>query len=82
MTTTIPINIEIHQINDNLPIHVPHRSFVHHPPDGGQPKDTHGGSSSRRNPIGGPTFNPCVGSFGWLALDPRMFILPWYPPLR
>jgi hypothetical protein len=82
MTTVIPINIEIHQIVDNLPIHVPHRSSVHHPPDGGQPKDTHGRSSLRRNPIRGPTFNPHVGSFGWLAFDPRMFILPWYPPLR
>jgi hypothetical protein len=79
MTTITPINIEIHQIDDNLPIHVRHKSYAHHPPYGGQPKDTHG-SSPRRNPFGRPTFNPHVGSFGWPALDPRMFIPPWYPP--
>jgi hypothetical protein len=82
MTIIIPINIEIHQIVDNLPIHVPHRSFVHHPPNGGQLKYSHGANSPRRNPLGGPTFNPRVGSFGWLAFDPQMFIPPWYPPHR
>jgi hypothetical protein len=81
MTIIIPINIEIHQIDDNLPIHVPPRSSAHHPPNGGQLKDSYGGNSPRRNPLGGPTFNPHVGSFGRPALDPQMFIPPWYPPL-
>ncbi len=80
MTIIIPINIEIHQIIDNLPIHVPHKSFAHHPPNGGQPRDSHGGSSLGRDPPRGQTFNPCVGSFGWPTLDPQMFIPPWYPP--
>jgi len=26
-------------------------------------------------------FNPPIGSFGWLAPNPRMFIPPWYQPL-
>jgi hypothetical protein len=31
--------------------------------------------------LGEPSFNPLVASFGWLALDPRMSIPPWYQPL-
>ncbi len=46
MTTTTPINIEMHRTRDNLPIHVPRRSFAHHPLDGKQLGDSVGGSSS------------------------------------
>ncbi len=28
----------------------------------------------RGNPLGEPPFNPLVASFGWLALNMRMFI--------
>ncbi len=38
--------------------------------DGGQPRDS----------LGGPPFNPLVGSFKWPTPDPHMFIPPWYQP--
>lgn len=36
VTTTTPINIEMHQINDKLSTCVPRRIFVHHPLNGRQ----------------------------------------------
>ncbi len=60
MVTIAPINIEMHWINDGLPTHVPKINFVHHPPNGGQPKDSLGGSSLKWNPPKGPPFNPLV----------------------
>ncbi len=46
MTTIAPINIEMHRTGDNLPIHVPRKSFAHHPLNGKQLEDSIGGSSS------------------------------------
>ncbi len=40
VTTTTPINIEMHQINDKFSTHVPRRIFVHHPLNGKQPKNS------------------------------------------
>ncbi len=64
VTTTTPINIEIHQIGDKLSTHVPRKIFVHHPLNGGQPRDSPKWSSPRGYPFGGPPFNPHVGSNG------------------
>ncbi len=57
------------------------RNFAHHPLDGGHPTNSHGGSSPKGDPCGGPPFNPLVELFGWLALDPHMFLSPWHPPI-
>lgn len=43
-----------------MPTHVPKKSFAHHPLNGGQPKDSLGGSSFKCNPPKGPPFNPLV----------------------
>ncbi len=48
---------------------------------GGQLGDSFGGSSPKGDPPREPTFNPPIGSFGWLALDSRVFVPPWYQPL-
>ncbi len=64
VTTTTPINIKMHQINDNLSTHVPRRIFVHHPLNGGQLGDLPRWSSPRRDPFGGPPLSPHVGSNG------------------
>jgi hypothetical protein len=53
---------------------------LHQPLDGGQPKDSFGGSSLGGNLSREPPFNPLIGSYGWLTLDPCMFIPPWYQP--
>ncbi len=34
-----------------------------------------------RNPLRGPPPHPHVRFYEWLALDPRMFMPPWYPPV-
>jgi hypothetical protein len=31
--------------------------------------------------LGGSPPDPHVGFYKWLALDPRMFMPPWYPPI-
>ncbi len=59
VTTPIPTIV---QVNTSLPTHV-FRGFTHQPSDGRQPKDSLGGSSYRGDPLGGPPFNPHVGSF-------------------
>jgi hypothetical protein len=67
--------LTIVKVTTSLPTYVPTCS-THQPSDGGQPRDSPRGSS----PKGKPHFNPNVGSYGWLALDPCMFIPPWYQP--
>jgi hypothetical protein len=62
-----------------LPTYVP-RGFAHQPLDGRQPKDSPRRSSFGGYLLGGPSFNPLVGSYGWLTLDMCMFIPPWYQP--
>jgi hypothetical protein len=34
--------------------------------------------SPKGDPLGGPPFNPPIGSFEWPILNPHMFIPPWY----
>jgi hypothetical protein len=63
ITIVAPLHIKMHQISDRLPTHVPRKSFVHHPQDGGQLKDSLARSSPIGNPHKGPPFNPSVGSF-------------------
>jgi hypothetical protein len=38
-----------------------------------------GGGSLNWNPPKRPLLNPLVGFYGWSALDPKMFMPPWYP---
>jgi hypothetical protein len=52
----------------------------HQPPNGGQPRDSPGGSSFGGDLPRKPPFNPFVGSFGWPRPNLRMFIPPWYQP--
>jgi hypothetical protein len=54
---------------------------LHQPPDGEQCGDSPRRSSPKGDPLGGPPFNPLVGSYVWPTFDPRMFIPPWYQPL-
>lgn len=37
--------------------------------------------SPKGNPPEGTPFNPPVESFRWLALNPHMFMPPWYLPI-
>jgi hypothetical protein len=74
VTTLVPTIVHV---TTSLPTYT-FRGRAHHPLDGGQPRDSHGGSSPRGDPFGGPPFNPLIGSFGWPALDPQMSIPPWY----
>jgi hypothetical protein len=67
------------QVTTSLPTHIP-RDFDHQPPDGGQPRDSHEGSSLKGDLLREPPFNPLVGPFGCLVLDLHMFIPPWYQP--
>jgi hypothetical protein len=39
------------------------------------------GSSPEKDMPSGPSFNPPIESFGWLAPNPHMFTPPWYQPL-
>ncbi len=48
--------------------------------DGGQPRDSFGGSSFEKEPPRGPPLNPLVGSYGCPTPDPHMIIPPWYQP--
>jgi hypothetical protein len=64
-------------VTTNLPTYVP-KHFDHQPPNGGQPRDSPGSNSPKRNPPGKPPFNPHVASFGWPAPNPHMFRPPWY----
>jgi hypothetical protein len=64
---TMPLPTII-SVNINSPTYVP-RGFTHQPLDGGQPWDSPKGSFSRRHPLGGPPFNPLVGTFGWPTFD-------------
>jgi hypothetical protein len=66
-------------VTTNLPTYVATRSN-HQPLDGGQPGNSLGGSSSKRDPLGKPPSNILVAYFGWLTFDSHMFI-PWYRPL-
>jgi hypothetical protein len=68
------------QVTISLPTYV-HRGSAHHPPNGGQAKYSPKGSSLKGDLHGGPPFNPLVRTYGWPALNPCMFIPPWYQPL-
>jgi hypothetical protein len=47
---------------------------------GGSPNGRSLGRRSHdQNPVGVSPLNPHVGLYGWLALDPRIFMPPWYP---
>jgi hypothetical protein len=61
----------------SLTIHIP-KGFDHQPSNGGQPGDSPRGSSFGGDLSKEPPFNPPIGSYGWLAPNPRMFIPPWY----
>ncbi len=37
--------------------------------------------SPKGNPFEGTPFNPPIESFGWLTLNPHMFMSPWYVPI-
>jgi hypothetical protein len=50
ITTLVPTIV---WVNTNFPTYVP-RCSTHQPSDGGQPKDSHGGSSSKGDPLGKP----------------------------
>jgi hypothetical protein len=63
-----------------LPTYVP-KGFAHQPPSGGQPRYSLGGTSPKGDLPKGPSFNPPIGYYGWVAHDPHMFIPPWYQPL-
>jgi hypothetical protein len=76
VTTLVPTTI---QVTTSLPTHIP-RGSNHQPLDGGQFRDSLGGSSLKGNPLGEPLLNALVGPFGWSTLDLRMFIPPWYQP--
>jgi hypothetical protein len=53
-----------------------------HPQMGGQPVGGWpNGGSSNRNPPGGLPLNPLVEFYEWLALNPRIFMPLWYPPI-
>jgi hypothetical protein len=67
------------QVNTSLPTYIS-RGSTHQPLNGGQPRDSLRGSSPRGDPLGGSPFNLPIGSYGWLALDLRMFIPPCYQP--
>jgi hypothetical protein len=68
------------QVTTSLPTRIP-KDFDRQPSDGGQPRDSPGGSSPKGNLLREPPFNPPIGPFGWPALDMHMFIPPWYQPL-
>ncbi len=68
------------QVTTSLPTHIP-GDFDHQPSNGGQPKDSPGGSSPKRDSPKEPPFNPPIGPFGWPTFDLHMFIPPWYQPL-
>jgi hypothetical protein len=76
---TTPVLTTVH-VTISLPTYIL-RGFAHQPLDGGQPRDSHGGSSLGGDSFGRPSFNPLVGSFGWPTFDPQMFIPTWYQPL-
>jgi hypothetical protein len=63
-------------VNTSLPTFVP-RGFSLQPSNEGQPRDSHGRSSPIGNPLGGPPFNPPIGSYGWPTPNLHMFIPPW-----
>ncbi len=65
----VPTNV---QVTTNLPIYVC-RWFDHQPLHGGQPRDSPGRSSFRRDLLGELTFNPLVASFGWLRCHTRSY---------
>jgi hypothetical protein len=79
MTTIAPINIDIHQISNNLLTHVPRGGSIHQPSNERQledsPRSSHGAYTHGKPPI-----NPHVKLFGWPALDPHMFIPSCYLP--
>jgi hypothetical protein len=60
MTTTIPVNIKVHKIDNGLSTHVPNRGFAHQLLNGRQPGNSFGGSSPKWNSLGGPPFNPPI----------------------
>jgi len=62
------------QVTTSLPTHIP-KGFDHQPPNGRELVDSLGRDSLRK-----PPFNPLVGPFGWLALNPHTFVPPWYQP--
>ncbi len=74
--TLMPTTI---QVTTSLLTYVPKHSD-HQPSNGRQPRDSHGGSSLGGDPLRELPFNPPIASFGWPALDPHMFIPPWYQP--
>ncbi len=67
-------------VTTSLLIHIP-KGFDFEPPNGRQFGDSPQGSSFGGDLLGKPPFNPHIGSFGWLAPNPCMFIPPWYQPL-
>jgi hypothetical protein len=66
-------------VTSSLTIHIP-KGSDHQPSNGGQLGDSPRGSSSEGDLLKEPPFNPPIGSYGWLAPNPRMFIPPWYQP--
>ncbi len=65
------------QVTTSLTTHIP-RGSDHQTLNGGQLGDSPKGSSLKEDMPREPPFNPLIEPFGWLALDPHMFIPPWY----
>jgi hypothetical protein len=63
------------QVNTNLPTYVL-KSSTHQPSNEKQPRDSPEGSLLKEDLLGGPPFNPPIGSFKWPTPNPRIFIPP------